>query len=807
MDSLSAAQAPPPSLLRAVPVLLPEPANLAAGLPNPRTPLIGRDREVREVVALLGSGAALVTLTGPGGVGKTRLAIAAAHAAALDFTDGAVFVELAAVRDPAMVLPAIATSLGLRDVGNWPLADRLATYLRPRNMLMVVDNLEHILDAGPNLVALLDLCPDLTILATSRVVLRLSVETLYPVSPLDLPQIENVDALQAATQSAAAQMFVHRALAKAPSFALTDETATVISQLVLRLDGLPLAIELATGWVRVVPAPKLLDMLERRQPPAMAGPRDLPARQQTMRDTIFWSFGLLQPGEQALFCRLSVFEGGFTLAAAHDVCAPADDNDPLSIINAVTALVESSLVEVSESLGGEPRYRMLETIREFALEQLTVRGEEPAVRRGHALWCLTFATEAEGHVHGPDQITWLDRLDADYGNLSAALAWATSADTDLALRLGGALNTFWHVRGHLGVAHDTLTRALRVGGSDESRAKATLAVAWLVYVRGDLAAAATHAAEARGMLHRAGNVSGELEALQAWGLAERGLSASSPSPADRAHASRAEAAFRQEFDLASEADNTLFIACAQHGLGGLAADRGDLAAAKELLTTALEGFRQAGDHRTGAWARVDLGRVALRSGDERTAACWLAEALATFRDLTDRWSAALALGDAAALALRIGRPADAAHLLGVADGLRAVAGGAPPPVEMQVRKTVLEAVQAELDATTLTDAMTASGRLGLDEGVSAALALLASVEERREATEAPTADPIAGYGLTRREREVLGLVAQGLTNAQMADQLYLSPKTVSSHLVNIFAKLGVTTRAAATRFALEHGLG
>jgi DNA-binding CsgD family transcriptional regulator len=473
----------------------------------------------------------------------------------------------------------------------------------------------------------------------------------------------------------------------------------------------------------------------------------------------------------------------------------------LDTIDGITTLVEHSLLRQTGGTEHEPRYLMLETVREFAMEELFAHGAEPASRRRHAEWCCLLAEEAERHVHGPNQIAWLNQLDVEFGNLSAAMAWAAVAEPDLALQLGGALNTFWHVRGHVGFAQDTLTRALEAGGSAGPRAKATLALTWLAYVRSDLAAVIPLASEARRMFRSVGDATGEMEALHALGLAERGLGEVVPEQAAE-HAARAEAAFREELALAQEHGSALWVAYAQVGLGGVNADRGDLEAAADYYTATLDVLQQMADHRAGAWVRVDLGRNAVRSGDFVSAARWFSEALALFRDLGDQWSAAFVLGDVAELAIDLGKPADAARLIGAADGLRAVAGGAPPLSLAEQRQRVLDAVNAAV-GDDMAGVIAVGERLGLEGAVAEALALLAPAQGAADAIDA--AGAIAA-SLTAREREVLRLLVEGLSDREVAAALGISPRTVGGHVANLLDKFNVSSRGAAAVAAVRLGI-
>ncbi|MBI3971549.1 MAG: hypothetical protein HY332_09695 [Chloroflexi bacterium] len=407
--------------------------------PVPLTPLVGRRREVDAVCApLRRSEVRLLTLTGPGGVGKTRLAVEVARHVVDLFPDGVGTVDLAPVRDPALVPATVAHALGVAEQGDPPLAERLAAHLLGRRVLLVLDNFEHVLDAAPLLAGLLAACPRLKVLATSRAALRLSGEQEFPVPPLALPPTRwwpgrPFPGAEALLEYDAVALFVQRAQATKPDFRLTPENARAVAELCARLDGLPLAIELAAGRVKLLPLQALVTRLGRRLALLTGGPRDAPARQRTLRSTIEWSHALLEPAEQALFARLGVFVGGCTLDAAEVVCADGDDGtgarpsslplrsaqgqDRLSVlclpdvVDALAGLADKNLVKQEEGVGGEPRFALLETIREFALERLAASGEEAAVRGRHAAHFLALARDAEPELRGSHQDVWLDRLD------------------------------------------------------------------------------------------------------------------------------------------------------------------------------------------------------------------------------------------------------------------------------------------------------------------------------------------------------------------------------------------------------------
>jgi len=601
-------------------------------LPYQATAFLGRDHDLARIVALLHDPTVrLVTLTGPGGTGKTRLALQAAAEVLDAYPDGVFFVPLAALTDARLVPSAVASGLGLREAGGPSPAEAVRQALAGKRLLLVLDNLEQVAEAAPFVGDLVAASPELQVLATSRVPLRLRAEHEYPVLPLGLPPRHGASP-EEDLASPAVQLFVERAQAVKPGFILTPETAPAVAEIVRRLDGLPLAIELAAARVRILPPAALLARLEKRLPLLTGGPRDAPARQQTLRDAIGWSHDLLTPAEQTLYQRLAVFAGGAALEAVEAVANPEGQ---LDVLAGLDRLVEHSLLRSVEGVDGEPRFTMMETIREYGLERLEERGEAEATRRAHADFFVALTAEAEPRLTGPEQGAWLERLEAEHDNLRAALGWTLAHDAQTALRLAGSLSWFWRYRAHITEGRSWLERAVAASpdGTTRERVKALHGAGVLARQQSDNEQAAVLLEEALMLAREVGDERGVADALASLGnLAS-----------EQGDLARAENLFTEALAQWRRLENTDGIAGELGSLALLALDRGDLSLAETRLRESLALYRELKAEWEIALVLHNLGDVAYEQGDLDHAAALQAEALTLWEGMEDTHGVAFVL--------------------------------------------------------------------------------------------------------------------------------------------------------------------
>ena len=725
-------------------------------VPTPATPLIGRERELAELGELLAQPEVrLVTLTGPGGTGKTRLSLELALEARERFASGVYFVELAAVRDADLLPATIAGALELRQLPDEPMADMLANELRDKQLLLVLDNFEQLMGAAGIVAELLALAPRLRILATSRGPLRVRGEREYAIPPLALPAAGAVLDVESLSQSPAVALFVERAREADQQFALTEQNVAAVVEICVRLDGLPLALELAARHTKLLSPQAILERLESRLPVLTGGAGDLPLRHQTLRDTIAWSFDLLGPGEQALFARLGVMVGGATLEAVAAVCGPPAGPDGVSTEAGVGSLLDMSLLRRRDGADGVARFGMLETIREYALEVLRERGELELLRSLHARYFVVVAERAEPELLLADQDLWIRRLVEEEGNLRAAMSWSLeSGELEPGLRIAGALPRFWSSRGQLVEGHRWLTMALASQGDVALpvQAKAHFADGYAALAEGQYPHAIEKFEASLALYRELGDEPGAARCLAQLGwvlttlgeheqatarsleslelarrIADRqtesvALTNLADGAAQQGDYERAKVLYEQSLALRRDLGDRRNIANALLNLGRAELLHGDREAARYLLDEGLELARGVGDTWGISVGLASVGRLALLSGERERAVELLDEALELSRQRGDRKLAAECLDSLAEAVAGAGEPARAAQLSGAAEGLREAIGAVYSPAELSLRERALADLRRALGETAFRSEWATGRSLGMSGAISYALA-------------------------------------------------------------------------------------
>jgi predicted ATPase/DNA-binding CsgD family transcriptional regulator len=768
----------------------------ANNLPLQLSSLVGREREIAKARDLLAE-TRLLTLTGPGGSGKTRLALAVAAGMLEDFDDGTWLVELAPLSDPDLVPQAVASVLGVREAPGDPLPEVLVDRLRTKSLLLVLDNCEHMVDACASLVrALLRSCPNLRILATSRETLGVPGETIFAVPPLSLPDPRRLPAPESLPEYEAARLFVERARAVKTNFSLDEDNTMNIARICYRLDGMPLAIELAAARVRVLSPGQISTRLEESSGLLSGGGRTTLARHATLRATMDWSYDLLSEEERVLFRRLSVFAGGFTLEATEAV-GSGEGAEQVEVLELLASLVDKSLLLVAER-DGETRYRLLETVRQYGLEKLQETGDADHVYRRHAEHYLALAEEAASEPR--EQGTWLEKLGIEHGNLRAALRWALDREESegerawMGLRLATALARvrFWAAYGE-GEGLGWLERGIAGSGAAPAavRAKALSEAGYLAIWRGDYRRSVALLEESKALFEELEDKPGVAASLFHLGsMALHGGDHESARPLLR----EAEA-LRWELEDRQAIGSLLYL------LAFAALDEGDHARAVALAEEGLALDREVGDLRGIAMCLTILGVAALEQGDPEHAATAYEEEMRVQRRLKDKTGIAYGLRGLSGVAAMRRQPARAARTWGAAEALSEATGLPLSPFDRSHPdyEGLLAVARSRLDAAAWETAL-AEGR---------AMTPAQAVEYALEPPSEPEVFAVSSAhpaGLSAREVEVLRLVAQGMTNAQIAKELFISPRTVNAHLGSVYHKIGTSTRAEAARFATEHDL-
>lgn len=820
-------------------------AGVSPVLPQALTSFVGRERELAEVRRLM-ERARLVTLTGPGGIGKTRLALRVAAAAARAFEDGAWFVDLAPLRDAALVLPTVAQALGVRRKGGRPardtLADTLVDALQDRHALLVFDNFERVIEAAPDVSALLRACPRLVVLVTSRVALSVYGEHQFPVPSLAVSAAVSPTNGEARTHDpnppyqAAVCLFVDRARAVRPDFTLDEQNTASVTELCRRLDGVPLAIELAAARTSLFPPQALVARLSRMLPVLTGGPRDAPARHQTLRATLDWSHDLLSPAEQVLLRRLAVFTGGGTLTAAEAICGDHGQPDGagppgIAVADGVASLLAKSLLHRGEA-AGQPRLGMLQSVREYAGERLQASGEANEVSHRHAAYYVALAT---GRTVSPlanrTVRTGLDELEAELGNYRSALAWLLAqSDGEASLRLALTLYPVWEEEGRLAEGAHWLQRALAADrqGPDLLRAEGMRLLALLLRYQGDHTRA--HALQEQCLrIYRArGDHAHVAAVLMAMGSGAR----------NNVDFATARECFEESLPILTELGHTAEVARCLAWLATVARGERRAAAARAYLERSMalnaEIARKEGELASadgGAvsgevapfrcidldlWCLWNLGALACDEGDFASAAGYLRDQL-RLNPAWDPYSLAATLLQVARVAVLAARPYQAAQLLAAADAQRARSGVCWPQVDQMDRDQVLAAFGAPQPAAALQRDAAEGAAMSLEEALALGLQTLETLATdpnpaplhqvpRSGEAMSPPGSHLTQPDITRREREVAALVARGLSNRQIAAVLTITERTAENHVEHILTKLGFRSRAQVAAWATERGL-
>jgi predicted ATPase/DNA-binding CsgD family transcriptional regulator len=759
-----------------------------ATTPVSTTPLIGREHERAWVRATLQQPSVrLLTLTGPGGVGKTRLARVLTAEFAHQFPDGAYFVSLAELGDPTLVPPAIAHAIGQRDDDSSPIVEQLSAKLGSAKILLTLDNLEQVREVTPELVQLLDACPGVTILSTSRAPLGVAREHVLRVPPLAVPDFARRTSVVQLRNNEAVRLLVQRAQVADPGFALSEDNAVAVARICVLLKGLPLALELAAARLQVLSPAALLERLSAPLEVLTRGDVRLPERQQTLRATIAWSDNLLSPMGRTMLRHLSVFTGGCAAAAAEAVCCDSEwGGAPCSVLDGLAELLDQGLLR-REMVAGEPRFILSEMIHDYAVEGLEASGETQAAQRRHATYFLSLAEKASSALRERGQDVWIARLETERHNARAALRWSLAHDPAMAMQFVAALWRFWYDRGYRREARHWLTRTLATAAGEKSvsRVRALNGLGVLLWAAGDLEQALELQNASLALARDLGD---------RWGMAA-------------AEGDRAIIEFTQGGDIACgrrEIEDVLsqFRALgdrhsegiALQTLGTIARARGDLTESTHRFDEALAIARESGDGRGQVLCICNLAQSARLGGELDQAAAYYLEGLRLAHRLGARESILGCLAGIGGLAVERREFEPAARLLGTTAALIDRLGAPLQPAGQTQFDHDVGATRSALPEDVFSPAWSCGRSLTLDEAVAQVL----------EETEVVPSSP--NHGLSDREIDVMRLLVRGMTDREIAAALCISPGTAMTHVKRIRGKLGVRCRGAAVAYAVRHGL-
>ncbi len=769
-------------------------------LPVQLTSFIGREREVEELTQLIGE-TRLLTLTGAGGVGKTRLGLEVASQMPDDFEDGIWLVELGSIFEPELVALKISSTFGLRGEGSKTRSETLQEHLEQKALLLVLDNCEHLLQACAELIAgLLLTCPNLRVLASSREPLGVPGEMVYQVHPLSLPDKNQSSNLEELVRSEAVQLFIERARAFQPSFQVDAKLAPAIARVCLLLDGIPLAVELAAARVRILSLPQIAEYLEDSLRLLTRGGSTVESRQQTLQASMDWSYGLLNEREQVLFRRLAVFAGRFLMDDIEAVCSGGDTEvaqfvlPSNEVLDLLSNLVDKSLVMVIPS--EETSYRMLNPIHLFALDKLSESGEQVQLRNRHLNHYLELAQKAHPILKYAEQIIWMNRLDLEIDNFRFALDWSLQSEmVETGLHLACELGEFWWRQGYASEGLTWLNRLLdKQNKEDQAFAHALVQAARLSREMGNYKQAKSFCDRSLELSRELDYQEGVAEALCLLGIIEHYYVGNLEKVIELLEEGLA--IFLQLGDEWKVATNRLYLADAKHRIG-------EYEQADGLFRECLAFFQEIGDQWGISFALGGVGDLTRLRGDYEEALILFRESVEINVEMGDILAIAYLYEGIATTYIEQKRFQPAVRLWGFVGSLRDSIHSLLPLAYQEYYAAYLETARSALGEDAYETALQEGGAFTLEQATALALQPTPGETETSPST---TPDPAEKFGLTGREVEVLRLVASGLTDAQVGEQLFISPRTVSKHLQSIYGKIQVNSRSAATRFALEHDL-